>query len=241
MLNSPTGAWQPFTMRIDAAPFDDVQGAPGDPADRRPQADGPAGAERLRQRRERPLRALRPGLREATCRSASRTSSRPSRCSSRPARRTSPSSSSPPPVFQGIVEAAQVFAEQAKGAGVNGQGAQGRHRHVLRRQLPQVAVRPGLLGVARLPRAGGAGRPAQLAVQRDPLGQGPSSSRLINQARGEVDDAKRKDILHQAQQMQYDAGRLHHPVLLEHHRRVQLEGERLRRRRSRASRSATTG
>ena len=25
MLNSPTGAWQPFTMRIDAAPFDDVK------------------------------------------------------------------------------------------------------------------------------------------------------------------------------------------------------------------------
>ena len=29
---------------------------------------------------------------------------------------------------------------------------------------------------------------------------------LINQARGEVDDAKRADILHQAQQMQYDQG-----------------------------------
>jgi peptide/nickel transport system substrate-binding protein len=25
VLNSPTGAWQPFTMRIDAAPFDDVK------------------------------------------------------------------------------------------------------------------------------------------------------------------------------------------------------------------------
>jgi peptide/nickel transport system substrate-binding protein len=29
---------------------------------------------------------------------------------------------------------------------------------------------------------------------------------LITQARGEVDDAKRKDILHEAQQMQYEQG-----------------------------------
>ena len=40
------------------------QGAAGDAAAGRPQADGPAGAERLRQRGERPLRPLRPDVRE---------------------------------------------------------------------------------------------------------------------------------------------------------------------------------
>ena len=55
------------------------------------------------------------------CRSACRTSSRPSRCSRRPGTTTtSPSSSSPRPAPLGgdEVAAAQVFAEQAKGAGV---------------------------------------------------------------------------------------------------------------------------
>ena len=94
VLSSPTGAWQPFTMRIDAAPFDDVKVRQ---------------AMRLIVDREQMVQQVLSGqgrspttctpattrCTRATCRSASRTSSRPSRCSSRPARRASRSSSSP--------------------------------------------------------------------------------------------------------------------------------------------------
>ena len=118
VLISETGAWQPFTMRVDAAPFDDVrvrqamrlivdreqmvdqvlsgQGriandlyAPYDPGYA---TDLPQREQDLEQAKSLLKQAGQEGLR---------------------------SSSSPRRSFQGIVEAAQVFAEQAKGAGVD--------------------------------------------------------------------------------------------------------------------------
>ena len=70
------------------APVRRRPGPPGDAADRRPAGDDRAGRLRLRVRRQRPLRALRPRLRPLAAAAARRTSRRPSRCSRRPATRT---------------------------------------------------------------------------------------------------------------------------------------------------------
>jgi peptide/nickel transport system substrate-binding protein len=109
------------------------------------------------------------------------------------------------PVFQGIVEAAQVFAEQAKGAGVT------------------VKVRKVDTGTfygdnyLKWPFAQDfwASRVYLAQVAQGDLPNSPFNEthwgkgkfqQLIQQARAEVDANKRKDILHQAQQMQYDQG-----------------------------------
>jgi peptide/nickel transport system substrate-binding protein len=108
-------------------------------------------------------------------------------------------------VFQGIVEAAQVFAEQAKGAGVTV-----KVRKVdtgtfygdnyLKWPFAQDfwASRVYLAQVAQ-------GDLPNSPFNETHWGKGQFES-LINQARGEIDDTKRADILHQAQQMQYDQG-----------------------------------
>ena len=87
VLVSKTGGWLPLCMAIDMDAVHRQPGAPGVPADGRPPADGGAGAVRIRDGRQRPLLAVRPVPTTTPCRSASRTSSRPSPCSSRPARR----------------------------------------------------------------------------------------------------------------------------------------------------------
>ena len=96
-------------------------GAPGDAADRRPPADDRPDAQRLRLARQRHVRAVRPGVRQRPARSASRTSTRPSRCSAEAGQEGLRSSS-----FTGddigsvaTVAAANLFAEQAKAAGVD--------------------------------------------------------------------------------------------------------------------------
>ena len=55
-------------------------GPPGAAADRRPPADDRPGTQRVRDPRQRPVLAVRPGVRPATFRSGCRTSTRPSRC-----------------------------------------------------------------------------------------------------------------------------------------------------------------
>jgi peptide/nickel transport system substrate-binding protein len=108
-------------------------------------------------------------------------------------------------VFQGIVEAAQVFAEQAKGAGVTVKvrkvdSGTFYGDNYLKWPFAQDfwASRVYLAQVAQ-------GDLPNSPFNETHWGKGQFQS-LINQARGEVDDAKRADILHQAQQMQYDQG-----------------------------------
>ncbi len=64
ILESKSGAWVPFTMRVDSAPFSDVRvrQAMRLICDRQQMIDN--GAERLRPSGQRPLRALRRGLRQ---------------------------------------------------------------------------------------------------------------------------------------------------------------------------------
>jgi len=204
VLISETGAWQPFTMRVDQAPFDDVRVRQAFRliVDRQQMVDqvlsgqgtiandlyaryDPVYASDLPQRQQ-DLEQARSLLRQA-------------------GRENLSVELVTAPVFQGIVEAAQVFAEQAKGAGVNV-----RVRRVdsgtfygdnyLRWTFAQDfwASRVYLSQVAQgdLPDS-----PFNETHWRE-----PRFIDLIQQARAEVDDAKRKDILHEAQTMQYEQG-----------------------------------
>ena len=204
VLSSPTGAWQPFTMRIDAAPFDDVKvrqamrlivdreqmvqqvlSGQGSVANDLYARYDPMYASDLPQRKQ-DLEQAKSLLKQAGKEGLSVelvTS----------------------PVFNGIVEAAQVFAEQAKGAGVNV-----KVRKVdtgtfygdnyLKWPFAQDfwASRVYLAQVAQ-------GDLPNSPFNETHWGKGKFES-LINQARGTVDEAKRKEILHEAQQMQYEQG-----------------------------------
>jgi peptide/nickel transport system substrate-binding protein len=204
VLNSPTGAWQPFTMRIDAAPFNDVKvrqafrlivdrpqmvqqvlSGYGTVANDLYSRYDPAYAKDLPQRKQ-DLEQAKSLLKQA-------------------GKENLTVELVTAPVFQGIVEAAQVFAEQAKGAGVTV-----KVRKVdtgtfygdnyLKWPFAQDfwASRVYLAQVAQ-------GDLPNSPFNETHWGKGQFQS-LITQARGEVDDAKRADILHQAQQLQYDQG-----------------------------------
>jgi peptide/nickel transport system substrate-binding protein len=204
VLISKTGAWQPFTMRVDQAPFDDVrvrqafrlivdrpqmvqqvlsgQGriandlyAPYDPAYA---SDLPQREQDLEQAKSLLRQAGREGLSVELVTA---------------------------PVFQGIVEAAQVFAQQAKGAGVNVKvrkvdSGTFYGDNYLKWTFAQDfwATRVYLTQVA------------QGDLPESPFNEThweePRFIDLIQQARAEVDDAKRADILHEAQTMQYEQG-----------------------------------
>jgi peptide/nickel transport system substrate-binding protein len=109
------------------------------------------------------------------------------------------------PVFQGIVEAAQVFAQQAKGAGVDVKvrkvdSGTFYGDNYLKWPFAQDfwATRAYLSQVA------------QGDLPNSPFNEThwkpPQFVKLIQQARAELDDTKRAQILHDAQKMQYDEG-----------------------------------
>src|SRR5215218_8174457 len=109
------------------------------------------------------------------------------------------------PVFQGIVQAAQVFAEQAKGAGVDVKlrkvdSGTFYGDNYLKWPFAQDfwATRVYLTQVAQgdLPNS-----PFNETHWKD-----AKFVSLIQDARSEADEAKRKEILHEAQQMQYEQG-----------------------------------
>jgi len=204
VLSSPTGAWQPFTMRIDAAPFNDVKvrqafrlmvdrkqmvqqvlSGQGSVANDLYARYDPMYASDLPQRNQDLEQA------KSLLQSAGKAGMTVELVTS--------------PVFNGIVEAAQVFAEQAKGAGVNV-----KVRKVdtgtfygdnyLKWPFAQDfwASRVYLAQVAQ-------GDLPNSPFNETHWGKGKFES-LINEARGTVDEAKRKEILHEAQQMQYEQG-----------------------------------
>ena len=201
---SETGSWQPFTMRVDAAPFDDVrvrqamrlivdreqmvqqvlsgQGtvandlyAPFDPCFAK---DLPQREQDLEQAKSLLSQAGQSDLRVELVTA---------------------------PVFRGIVEAAQVFAEQAKGAGV------------------QVRVRKTDSGTfygdnyLKWPFAQDfwSTRLYLTQVAQGSLPDSPFNEthwedeefqRLIREARGELDEARRCELLVEAQTIEYEEG-----------------------------------
>jgi peptide/nickel transport system substrate-binding protein len=206
VLISETGGWQPFTMRVDKAPFDDVKvrqamrllvdreqmiaqvlSGQGRVANDLYSPYDPAYNDELPQRHQDLDRA------GSLLRQAGQSDLRVELVTS--------------PVFQGIVEAAQVIAEQAKGAGVTIK---------VRKVDPGTfygdnylkwtfaqdfwATRTYLSQVAQgtLPDS-----PFNETHWKD-----PEFLDLIGRARAELDDARRTDLLHQAQKIEYERGGL---------------------------------
>jgi peptide/nickel transport system substrate-binding protein len=204
VLVSQTGAWQPFTMRVDAPPFSDnrvrqafrlivdrnqmvqqVLSGQGRVANDLYAPYDSAYASDLPQRHQ-DLEQAKSLLKQAGHENLT-------------------VELVTAPVFQGIVEAAQVFAQQAKGAGVNVKIRKvdsgtfygdnylkwpfAQDFWATRMYLPQVA---------------------QGDLPSSPFNEThwkpPEFVSLIQQGRAEKDDGKRKDILHSAQKLQYDQG-----------------------------------
>ena len=204
VLVSETGAWQPFTMRVDASPFNDVRvrqafrlmvdrkqmvaqvlSGQGRIANDLYAPYDPAYAKDLPQR-EQDLEQAKSLLKQA-------------------GRENLTVELVTAPVFQGIVEAAQVFAQQAKGAGVNVKlrkvdSGTFYGDNYLKWPFAQDfwATRAYLSQVA------------QGDLPNSPFNEThwkpPAFVKLVQQARAELDDAKRAQILHDAQKMQYDQG-----------------------------------
>ncbi|MEA2228916.1 MAG: peptide/nickel transport system substrate-binding protein [Solirubrobacteraceae bacterium] len=204
VLISETGAWQPFTMRIDASPFDDnrvrqamrlivdrdqmvqqVLSGQGRVANDLYAPYDPAFAKDLPQRKQ-DLEQAKSLLKQA-------------------GRENLTVELVTAPVFQGIVEAAQVFAEQAKGAGVRVKvkkvdSGTFYGDNYLKWPFAQDfwATRTYLAQVAQ-------GDLPNSPFNETHWGKGKFEG-LVRQARAEIDDAKRAEILHDAQKMQYDEG-----------------------------------
>jgi peptide/nickel transport system substrate-binding protein len=205
VISSETGAWQPFTMRVDQAPFDDVKvrqafrlivdreqmvqqvlSGHGSVANDLYARYDPAYASDLPQRQqdlEQAKSLLKQAGREGL--SVELVTS---------------------PVFQGIVEAAQVFAQQAKGAGVN----------VKVRRVDSGTFYGDNYLSWTFAQDFWASRVYLSQVAQGDLPDSPFNEThwpadkkfldLIQQARAETDEAKRADILHECQTMQYEEG-----------------------------------
>ena len=206
VLISETGGWQPFTMRVDKAPFDDVKvrqamrllvdreqmisqvlSGQGRVANDLYSPYDPAYNDDLPQRRQDLDQA------KSLLRQAGQSDLRVELITS--------------PVFQGIVEAAQVIAEQAKGAGVTInvrkvdtgtfygdnylQWTFAQDFWATRTYLSQVAQ-------GSLPDS----------PYNETHWEDPEFLDLIAQARAELDDAKRVDLLKAAQRIEWERGGL---------------------------------
>jgi len=205
VLSSETGAWQPFTMRVDQAPFDDVRvrqafrlivdreqmvqqvlSGQGSVANDLYARYDPVYASDLPQRKQ-DLEQAKSLLKQA-------------------GREGLTVELVTAPVFQGIVEAAQVFAQQAKGAGVDVK---------VRKVDSGTFYDPDKYLSWTFAQDFWASRVYLSQVAQGDLPESPFNEThwkdpkfidLIQQARAEVDDGKRADILHETQTMQYEQG-----------------------------------
>jgi peptide/nickel transport system substrate-binding protein len=204
VLVSETGAWQPFTMRVDQAPFDDkrVRQAMRLIADREQLIQqalsgqgrvandlyspfDPAYDKDLPQRKQ-DLEQAKSLLKQAGKSDLS-------------------VELVTAPVFQGLVEAAQVLAEQAKGAGVTikvrkvDSGTFYGDNYLSWTFAQDFWFTRTYLGQV-----------AQGSLKDSPFNEthwnDPAFVKLIDQARAELDEGNRTDILHEAQKIEYDSG-----------------------------------
>jgi peptide/nickel transport system substrate-binding protein len=210
LINNPSGSWQPFTMRVDQAPFNDV---------------------RVRQAFR--LIVNRPQMLEQVLSGSGSVANDiygrydPAYNSSLPQRTQNIQQAQSllkaaghsglsvqlvtAPVFQGIPQAAQVFAQQAKSAGVN----------VSLRQVDSgTFYGPNYLKWTFAQDFWGPRRylsqVAQGSLPNSPFnethwatGTDATSKQflsLISQARAELDDTKRTALIHEAQTLEYNEG-----------------------------------
>ena len=105
----------------------------------------------------------------------------------------------------GMVDSANVFASQAKAAGVTINVKE--RPELLRRPVPQAAVLGRLLGHAQLPGAVRARHAARERIQRDPLAaQRASNVSLYKQAKAAPTPEKRRELTTEMQKIEYNTG-----------------------------------
>ncbi len=125
----------------------------------------------------------------------------------------------------GMVDSANIFAAQAKAAGVtinvkNDPNYYGD-------QYLKLAVLGRLLGHAQLPPAGGARQHPGRGLQRDPLGpHGHAVSEPLQAGRRGAERRQAARARDRDAEARVQPGRLHHPVLQQPARRLQLQGRR---------------
>ncbi|HET8979496.1 MAG TPA: ABC transporter substrate-binding protein [Solirubrobacteraceae bacterium] len=210
VLISQTGEWQPFTMRVDQAPFNDVRvrqafrlivdrpqmveqvlSGQGRIANDMYSPYDPAYASSLPQRKQ-DIEQAKSLLKQAGHSNLTVTLTTA-------------------PVFQGVVQAAEVFAQQASAAGVNVKLSKvdtgtfygpnylkwpfAQDFWATREYLPQVAQ--GSLPNSPFNETHWAFSGTQDAAE---------FTKLINEARGTVDQTKRNDLLRQAMTLEYNNG-----------------------------------
>jgi len=203
LLIGPTGNWQPFTMRVDAAPFNDVRVRQAFRliVDRKQMIDQALGgqgdvANDMYARFDRSAASL--PQREQDVEQAKSLLKAAGRSDLTVELVTSP-------IFVGVVEAATVFAQQAKAAGVN----------VKVRKVdggtffgPQYLKWPFAqdfwLSNLFIPQA------TQCSLPTSPLNEthwdDPTFTKLVADISAELDDAKRAQLTLEAQKILYDKG-----------------------------------
>lgn len=204
VLNSKTGAWQPFTMRVDRAPFDDVRVRQAFRliVDRQQMIDqvlsghGQLGNDLYA--RYDPMYASDLPQREQDLEQAKSLLAKAGRSGLKVELVTAP-------VFGGAVEGAQVFAQQAKGAGVDVK---------LRKvdsgtfygdnYLQWIFSQDFWYTNYYLVQAAQATLPG--APYNETHWSDPNWIDLVERARGEVDDSRREELLHEAQRIEYEQG-----------------------------------
>ena len=207
LLNAETGAWRPFTMRIDVKPFDDVRvrqafrlivdrqqmidqaysglGAPANDMYARFDPGTPDLEQRVQD-----IEQAKSLLKQAGYDN----------------NLTVELITSAEALGGDEVAAAQVFAEQAKARRRHRQHQEDRLGHLLRQGLPVLAVRAGLLGHAQLPEPGRPGHHARRAVQRDALGERRVARRWSRRRSRRSTTPTATTLITQAQQIEFDTG-----------------------------------
>ena len=187
-------------------------GPPGAAADRGPAADDRPGAQRLRHPRQRPVLPVRPGLRQATCPSAMQDIDQakslleagraggPRTSSWSPRRRWARARWSRP----------TCSSSRPSSAGVDVQADQGRRQRLLRRPLPVLELRPGLLEHPQLPPAGGRVRRSRARTYNETHFDDPQFTALIDQAKREPDAGQAQPAAARRAGDRVQHGRLHH-------------------------------
>jgi peptide/nickel transport system substrate-binding protein len=210
MINNPSGSWQPFTMRVDQAPFTDprvrqafrlmvsrpqmveqVLSGSGSVANDLYGRYDPAYDAALAQRHQDLAQA------KSLLKSAGHDGLTVQLVTA--------------PVFQGIPQAAQVFAQQAKGAGVTVNLRQVDSGTFYGPNYLKWTFAQDFWGPRRY-----LSQVAQGSLPNSPFnechwatGNDPTSTRfrsLIAQARAEADPGKRTDLIHEAQTLEYNEG-----------------------------------